>query len=331
MKDLFDDNRRTFLELGSKTAMLTAFTSFGIGTNLFAGKDIVNWQGMLNDVKDRIKELFPLGIQLVIKDWEKKGDRNSVAIAYRIYSTYLDILILQGNYENVANLSKFELYNNIAKKLYRIDEIASTEPAWWYMAAVLNQDTKWKYMGGNSGFEEFKKKMHNSNPALSGFQAGIKYYFNSWNISWKQEEKRFNFKNKDRVESHFLMSIFRSADIYYNENEWNSLNKILSSRNLLTKSFSNDGRYNVELYKTFDIKQKEIIMRYTMEKLKKASYNQQLIAAWSSFFLVDHLKMYNKDEEEDMFYDTIEKPMVLFSRKKKEIRIRAYPGGPYYR
>jgi hypothetical protein len=132
-------------------------------------------------------------------------------------------------------------------------------------------------------------------------------------------------KDKKEVELNFLYSLFEASNIYYSKEEYTKLNNLLKQSGL-DKDYFNTQKLdlqNIKKYTKLNLQRKQIVMEYVEKNLEKATYNKQLVAAWSSFFLVNHLETL-KNPENDIIYNTIEMPL---RKMNSNLKIR---GAPYY-
>lgn len=315
---LVDFKRRDFLKFSGKFTGIGMLGLMGFQTDADAGYMRRDYEKTLKRVIPISKENFPPGIHLAITSLKKTNPKDATML-YEAYRFGVETL-----HEKNGNVSS-STYRYIAERLDNCsDETIYKQPAWWYIANVLPEYIKKEKKRGLN-IETRKKELLKNNPALSGFEAGMSYYFSSWNISWAGEKKEWD--NFNKVETNFLDSIFEAANIYKN-NEWNSLNKIIGE-NKFDDSY---GFENMSKYQTLNLAQKTKIMQYIQNKLKNVSYNQQLIAAWSAYTLNRHYVKSGQTKghkskkiinESGIMFHLLE---VFFYKRKIEVR-----GPPIYK
>lgn len=158
----------------------------------------------------------------------------------------------------------------------------TNEPAYWFTKDYYNY--KWQN-GGTRGMIDTDRTISkfniNKNSAIYNWAKGINMYFRTWVDSDK------NYGSPMETEIYLLKAIFTA-----------------SGRN---ENIIND-------YRILDFPNKERFLQGIMKDLEKQNKTNQLIAAWSSFFLVASVGVNNKNEAL-IINDTIEIPLRKYIPK----------------
>lgn len=110
-------------------------------------------------------------------------------------------------------------------------------------------------------------EVERENPKLFHFASGLDHYFNRW----VENEKIYRSKYERNIEEHFMQSIVLCAG------------RPLS---------------DADAYPDLDEGEREAFLKETRDAILDRDYNSQLVAAWSSFMLVNHF-WGNVDEKGD--------------------------------
>lgn len=168
-----------------------------------------------------------------------------------------------------------------------------TEPAYWFTLNYFN------YFYGRkeritidmiNDIKFYKDKIKKENPAMNEWEEGISWYFSNWLYKSKKEPQK--------VEEHLAKSIILAA--------------------------GRDDDYKV-LINAIE-KQDMSYIQGLMSSLEKRSYEDKLIAAWSSFYMTLHefRKTNSRNKNYNFIRYNIEEPLI---EKKITPKIR---GPPHY-
>lgn len=182
-------------------------------------------------------------------------------------------------------------YNPTGKVVHTkiLSETPYLEPAYWFLSAEMSNGTI-------SG-----KEIRNKNLPLSYFAAGIGNYFTAW-VEGHRNREYHPEVFKERTEDYLLKSLFTSAG---------------------------ESEDKVGIYKGYSLElKKRYLQTKIMKNLETTSYNNQLVAAWSSFFLTNHYRYmeFNVNNKYEKDGDNIN----LFIEKPLRKYIPQIRGPPYY-
>ena len=206
------------------------------------------------------------------------------------------------------------LLNETYGDLKRIDpDTPYIEPAFWFMSDKLNIFPK---------EEIYEIELKKKNLALYYFAKGITRYFTNYIRNYG------GYKNKE-IESAFLNSIFIAAG-KYDPNMKYKYNTIIPEVEEYMNSTIQEKKQKLleilKIYRSYDINPKA-------RKIND-NYNKLLVAAWSSYWLIEQYYINEKKGPNTMLINlNLEHKLIRLSKKKinnikyTDLRIR---GPPYY-
>lgn len=203
-------------------------------------------------------------------------------------------------YFGLGNLTQWEIKDRLMRKIglesKQVKENSPfTEPAYWFTVNYFNSKFQQRGSDGEIYLSSLKfyPQLKSRNPAMHNWALGIGNYF----ATWVDRSKKYASINN--TETYLLLAIFTAAG--KNESE-------------------------VHEYMKYDLTMKERKLKEIMNSLEKRDFTNQLIAAWSSFFLANHYWTLDNNSEylkqKNLINKTIEVPLRKYIPKIR--------GSPFY-
>lgn len=187
-------------------------------------------------------------------------------------------------YFGLGNLTQWEIKDRLMRKIglesKQVKENSPfTEPAYWFTKDYFNYKFQQRGSDGMIDIENLKfyNQVKSKNPAMYNWSKGINMYFKTW------VDSRKKYGSINDTETYLLLAIFTAAG--KNESE-------------------------VHEYMKYDLTMKERKLKEVMTALEKKDFTNQLIAAWSTYFLTQHYD-WQKLKDGDIVHEIIVKKKIL--------------------
>jgi len=160
------------------------------------------------------------------------------------------------------------------------------EPIYYLMAQKLGEEpTNHRQIDGD--------RLSRDNPALAYFSDGIRNYFNRWE---PRASRKYWHEVENNVEDYFMKSLVVAAQRPVSD---------------------------AEAYGSLNAEERERFLTGITNSLKDVDYNSQLVAAWSSFMLVNHhwVKSDKKGDSDSLemrrIHNIVEEPLENLYQDKR--------------